>query len=91
MKLIFGEFLQFLVHPGTQQLNLFIFEEIDVYGRSKLLFHKQQRPLKQSDNALRSETDPVSRATSWPIGWVVVYKQDCMIVWMTRHRYKIIR
>ena len=57
----------------------------------KLHFLKEQHFSKQSDNALRSETDPVSRATSWPISWVAVYKQDCMIVWMTRHRYKLIR
>ena len=57
----------------------------------KLHFLKEQHFSKQSDNALRSETDPVSRATSWPIGWVMVYKQDCLMVKMTRHRYKLIR
>ena len=57
----------------------------------KLHFLKEQHFSKQSDNALRSETDPVSRATSWLIGWVMVYKQDCLMVKMTRHRYKLIR
>ena len=40
----------------------------------KLHFLKEQHFSKQSDNALRSETDPVSRATSWPIGWESVLR-----------------
>ena len=67
--------------------------DIKDVGESTLTVGEQtvgETTRRRNDRIPRSETDPVSRATSWLIGWVMVYKQDCLMVKMTRHRYKLI-